>query len=151
METSTLILIGVAAIALGVWATQAAISRLIRLMLETRTNGDASNSSSTIDSIKYELQKLNEQVSLLKDKYLEEGRWEPGEKVSVRLTEPHENRIKIIKIICDHLKLGLKEAMDLADNPPCIIYTGGKNRAERLMDDLKSMGAKAEIVPTEQP
>jgi ribosomal protein L7/L12 len=142
METSTLILIGVAAIALGVWATQAAISRLIRLMLETRTNGDAS---------KYELQKLNEQVSLLKDKYLEEGRWEPGEKVSVRLTEPHENRIKIIKIICDHLKLGLKEAMDLADNPPCIIYTGGKNRAERLMDDLKSMGAKAEIVPTEQP
>lgn len=144
METSTLILIGLFVICLGVWSIQSEIRRLIWVISETKSV--VPNNSSELQNIKYELTSINKTLSLLRDKYLEEGRWEPGEKFSVKLMDVHSEKINLIKIIRDHTKIGLKEAKDLADQPPCIIYTGGKNEATRLMEDLKSMGAVVEMV-----
>jgi ribosomal protein L7/L12 len=146
MDSSTLVFAVLTLIAFGVWGVQFEIRRLIRIVLENSGNDNRTSYTSSLDSIKYEIQELNEKLSLLKDKYLEEGRWEPGEKVSIRLRAVHPEKIRIIKILRDHTKIGLKEAKDLTDQTPSIIFTGGKNRAERLMSELTELGASVEMV-----
>lgn len=146
MDCSNIIFALLTLVAFGVWGIQFEVRRLIRIVLEHSGNGNRKTYTSSLEGIKYEVQELNEKLSLLKDRYLEEGRWEPGEKVSIRLKAEHPDKITIIKALREHSKIGLIEAKDLIDQTPSIIFTGGKNRAERLMSELTELGASVEMV-----
>jgi len=57
-----------------------------------------------------------------------------------------EKKINAIKIIREHLSLGLKEAKDLADNCPCYLAKDlYKEEAQSLADALREIGCTVEL------
>jgi len=64
----------------------------------------------------------------------------------VVLTDSGAQKIQVIKVIREVTGLGLKEAKDVADNPPKTIKEGiSKTEAEELKKKLVEAGAKVEI------
>ena len=65
---------------------------------------------------------------------------------SVVLAETGDKKIQVIKEIRASTDLGLKEAKELADNPPKPIKEGvSKEEAEELKGKLEAAGATVEV------
>ena len=64
--------------------------------------------------------------------------------LNVMLDDIGPSKIMVIKVVREHLKLGLAEAMHLVEKAPCVLsraMEGG--RAKSFLSDLASVGAKA--------
>jgi large subunit ribosomal protein L7/L12 len=67
-------------------------------------------------------------------------------KYDVILTAAGERKIQVIKIIRASAGLGLKEAKELGDTAPSLIYSPStREEAERIVAELVEAGAQAEI------
>ncbi|MBI2897455.1 MAG: ribosomal protein L7/L12 [Deltaproteobacteria bacterium] len=62
----------------------------------------------------------------------------------VVLQEAGPNKIQVIKVVRDHVPMGLKECKDLIEAAPAIVIRDApRAKAERLRDDLARVGAVA--------
>ena len=64
--------------------------------------------------------------------------------LNVMLDDVGPSKIMVIKVVREHMKLGLAEAMHLVEKAPCVLaraMEGG--RAKAFLSDLVSVGAKA--------
>jgi len=68
------------------------------------------------------------------------------ENYTVELSETGADMIKVIKIVRDTTKLGLKEAKELTEAAPSIIKKDAtREEAEKIKSELESVGAKVKI------
>ncbi len=73
------------------------------------------------------------------------GADEPSE-FKVELTDAGAQKIAVIKVVKEVLKLGLKEAKDMVDGAPAIVKEGMKKEdAEALKAKLEEAGAKVTL------
>src|SRR5687767_15698650 len=65
---------------------------------------------------------------------------------TVMLTAVGDNKVNVIKAVCEVTSLGLKEAKDLVDGAPKAVKEGvSKAEADTVLKKLTDAGAKAEI------
>jgi ribosomal protein L7/L12 len=70
----------------------------------------------------------------------------------LRLERCGPNKIQVIKVIRTYTRLGLKEAKELADAPPCVLATwDDATRLERFRADLVAEGASASVRSANAP
>jgi len=63
-------------------------------------------------------------------------------RLCVFLEDASANKIAVIKVLREHLNLGLKEAKDLAESAPCVVLESDDAvRLERLKEALVKAGA----------
>jgi len=72
---------------------------------------------------------------------------QPSEAVySLVMTETGSRKIAVIKAIREVTGLGLRDAKNLADLPPCVVLSGlGHDEATAAAEKLTSAGAKVEL------
>ena len=67
----------------------------------------------------------------------------------VVMTRSGDRKIMVIKVVRQITGLGLKEAKDMADSPPCTVKRGlSLRQAEKAAADLREAGATAEVRTT---
>src|SRR5882757_27546 len=67
----------------------------------------------------------------------------------VVMTRSGDRKINVIKAVRQITGLGLKEAKDMADSPPCTVKRGlSLGQAEKAVADLREAGATAEVRTT---
>jgi len=68
---------------------------------------------------------------------------EPSRGGGAFLEDAGPNKIMVIKVVYDTLRLGLKESKDLVERAPCVIGEAlGAEASERLREDLRRAGAR---------
>ena len=64
----------------------------------------------------------------------------------VELTEVGPNKVKVIKVVRDCTRLGLKEAKDVVDGAPKVLKEGAsKEEANEIKEKLEAEGAKVTL------
>ena len=71
---------------------------------------------------------------------------EEKDSFDVELTEVGPNKVKVIKVVREATRLGLKEAKDVVDGAPKVIKEGAsKAEAEEMKTKLEAEGAKVTL------
>lgn len=64
----------------------------------------------------------------------------------VELTEAGDQKVKVIKVVCEITGLGLKEAKDVVDGAPKVVKEqASKEEAEEIKKKLEEVGAKVTL------
>jgi large subunit ribosomal protein L7/L12 len=63
----------------------------------------------------------------------------------VTLTDFNERKIAVVKAIRDLTTMGLKEAKELVESAPVVVFSGPKYRANVFVDKLRGVGAEVTI------